>query len=156
MLNSPIADSLHRAADHFDETDPPLDLVIEAEKVEKNEGGGARWVGYHRSKYARRAARRIAYGTWQKKYQSREHRARVHKVLMDEWDPIGVAGEPGAANEYDTYGDKACVMLIYEQASEQAVATYLFEIATKDVGLTNVADLAERSNRAASLLTPRI
>jgi hypothetical protein len=40
MLNSPIADSLHRAADHFDETDPPLDLVIDPEKAGKNERGG--------------------------------------------------------------------------------------------------------------------
>jgi hypothetical protein len=46
---------------------------------------------------------------------------------MQEWDPIGVAGIPEAADEYDAYGAKAYVMLMDEQASEQAIAAYLFE-----------------------------
>ena len=88
------------------------------------------------------------------KYQSRENRTRVREVLMQEWDPIGVAGVPEAADEYDAYGAKAYVMLMDEQASEQAIAAYLFEIATKHMGLNNVADLTERSNRAARTLSP--
>jgi hypothetical protein len=71
---------------------------------------------------------------------------------MQEWDPIGVAGAPGAADEYDAYGDKAYVMLMDEHASEQAIAAYLFDIATNDMGLTDVADLSERSNRTARIL----
>ena len=35
------------------------------------------------------------------KYQSRENRVRVRDILMRDWDPIGVAGIPEAAGEYD-------------------------------------------------------
>jgi hypothetical protein len=27
----------------------------------------------------------------------------IRKILMDEWDPVGVRGVPGAADEYDGY-----------------------------------------------------
>ena len=56
------------------------------------------------------------------KYQSRENRARVREILMRDWDPIGVAGFGEAADEYDTYADKAYVMLMDEHASADAIA----------------------------------
>lgn len=37
MLNSPVADSFHLAADYYDHADPPLDRVIDVHKGE-NEG----------------------------------------------------------------------------------------------------------------------
>ncbi len=68
------------------------------------------------------------------KYQSRENRARVRELLMREWDPIGVAGIDGAADEYDRYADKAYVMLMDDRATAREIADYLTEIATKHMG----------------------
>jgi hypothetical protein len=50
------------------------------------------------------AGKAMAHG--RNKYQSRENRARVREILMREWDPIGVAGSPEAADEYDSYVGK--------------------------------------------------
>jgi hypothetical protein len=86
------------------------------------------------------------------KYQSRENRARVREVLMQEWDPIGVAGVPEAADEYDAYADKAYVMLMDERAPAEALSAYLLEVATSYMGLPSTEALAERSDRAADVL----
>ena len=86
------------------------------------------------------------------KYQSRENRGRVRDFLMREWDPIGVAGVPEAAHEYDRYGARAYVMLMDERADTARIPAYLLEIATKNMALPHAARLAERCNRAASAL----
>jgi len=86
------------------------------------------------------------------KYQSRENRARVREILMRDWDPIGVAGIPEAADEYDAYADQAYVMLMDQRATAEAISAYLFDIATRHMGLSRIADLAERSDRAARTL----
>ena len=86
------------------------------------------------------------------KYQSRENRARVREILMRHWDPIGVAGIPEAYDEYDVYANKACVMLMDERAPAEAISAYLFEIATKLMGLSNLSELADRSDRTAKAL----
>lgn len=70
---------------------------------------------------------------------------------MREWDPIGVAGVPEAADEYDTYAAKAYVMLMDERADKRRIAAYLLENATKNMGLSG-AHLSERSERAAEAL----
>ncbi len=72
-------------------------------------------------------------------------------MLMQEWDPIGVAGVPEAADEYDRYAARAYVMLMDERADTRRIAAYLLEIATKNMGLSG-ATLAERSERAAEAL----
>ena len=71
---------------------------------------------------------------------------------MREWDPIGVAGVPEAADEYDSYAAKAYVMLMDERATAEAVAQYLFQVATQDMGLSDTTSLAQRSERAAKSL----
>jgi len=86
------------------------------------------------------------------KYQSRENRARVRELLMREWDPIGVAGIPEAADEYDAYANKAYVMLMDDRATAEEISAYLFEIATNHMGLSGTGNLAERSDRAAKIL----
>ncbi len=37
------------------------------------------------------------------KEESRAIRRKIRRVLMEEWDPIGVNGIPEAADEYDNY-----------------------------------------------------
>jgi hypothetical protein len=91
------------------------------------------------------------------KYQSRENRTRVREVLMRDWDPIGVAGIKGAADEYDAYVGRAYVMLMDERANAEAIAAYLFGIATDHMGLSrDGANLGERcANAAAALIALR-
>ena len=86
------------------------------------------------------------------KYQSRESLAAVRKVLMEAWDPIGVHNVPEAQDEYDAYVGKAYVMLMDEKASEQAMAAYLYDIATNYMGLSPSPQLMERSTSAANLI----
>ena len=86
------------------------------------------------------------------KYQSRENRARVRAILMRDWDPIGVAGIAEAADEYDAYADKAYVMLMDEGATAEAIAAYLFWVATEGMGMSASPFLQERSEGAAKSL----
>jgi hypothetical protein len=85
------------------------------------------------------------------KYQSREDRARVREVLMREWDPIGVADIPEAADEYDGYVGAVYVMLMDQRASKEQIASYLFDVAANHMGLS-APTYAERSDNAASVL----
>lgn len=73
--------------------------------------------------------------------------------MMRDWDPIGVAGVEEASDEYDSYVARVYVMLMDERASAEAIAAHLFEIATEHMGLSNKADLAQRSDRVAATLT---
>jgi hypothetical protein len=43
-------------------------------------------------------------------------------------------------------------MMMDERANAEAIAAYLFEVATKNMGLSNEAELADRSNRVATTL----
>jgi hypothetical protein len=86
------------------------------------------------------------------KYQSRENRARVREVLMQEWDPIGVRDVPQAQDEYDQYVGEVYVMLMDQRATEEAISAYLYDIATNYMGLSPRPELVERSARAAKLL----
>ncbi|WP_263373750.1 hypothetical protein [Granulicella aggregans] len=38
-----------------------------------------------------------------RKERSREIRADIRRVLLDTWDPIGIANEPNAQDEYKSY-----------------------------------------------------
>ena len=86
------------------------------------------------------------------KYQSRENRARVREMLLRDWDPIGVYGVPEATDEYDSYADRAYVMLMDEGATANEIAFYLFTVATEHMGLSNHGRLAEKSEQVAQLL----
>jgi len=86
------------------------------------------------------------------KYQSREKRARVRDILMREWDPIGAADAPEAADEYDAYVGTVYVMLMDQRASKDEIAAYLFDIATNHMGISAHEYIAERSARTAECL----
>ena len=86
------------------------------------------------------------------KYRSRENRACLRELFMREWDPIGVADVPQAADEYDAYIAKAYVMLMDEAADQQAITEYLFGIASNYMGLGNSPGLRESCERTAELM----
>ena len=85
------------------------------------------------------------------KYQSRENRLRVRQLFLRKWDPIGIRGA-GPDDEYDTYADKAYVMLMDERATGAASAAYLLNVATEHMGLSDRPSLAERSEHVAQIL----
>jgi hypothetical protein len=55
---------------------------------------------------------------------------------MEQWDPIGVAGEPGAADEYDAYVGRVG-RLLREGATAAEVDRYLTEVRTQHMGLSS-------------------
>ena len=85
-------------------------------------------------------------------YQSRENRANVREVLMQEWDPIGVCGVPEAQDEYDRYVGEVYVMLMDHRASTAEVAVYLLDTTINYMGLSPRPELTERSARTAATL----
>jgi hypothetical protein len=72
----------------------------------------------------------------------------VDEVLHYVWDPIGVAGEPRARDEYYGYVP-AVFKLLRDGAEASNIAAHLQEIATAGMGLPPNAD---RDARAAALL----
>ncbi|MBS0220065.1 MAG: hypothetical protein JSR91_04905 [Proteobacteria bacterium] len=86
------------------------------------------------------------------KYQSRENRARVRRILFQDWDPIGINGNSSVSDEYDTYADKAYVMLMDDRATAEAITAYLYWIAAEYMGLGRQPRLAKRSKAVAETL----
>jgi hypothetical protein len=86
------------------------------------------------------------------KERSRRNRAKVRELFMREWDPIGVRDVPQATDEYDSYVAKAYVMLMDEGASENAIADYLGDIATRYMGLSPTEAGKTACRRTASML----
>jgi hypothetical protein len=86
------------------------------------------------------------------KYQSRENRARVRELFIDEWDPIGVRGVSEATDEYDAYVAKAYVMLMDERATAEQITDYLWGVATEYMGLTPYPALRDRCADTAKML----
>lgn len=76
------------------------------------------------------------------------NRTIIQKILLTEWDPIGVSDIPEAQDEYDAYADTVFGMLANQTASVDAIAQYLYEIATEHMGLS-YPELAERCEKAA-------
>jgi hypothetical protein len=68
--------------------------------------------------------------------------AEIERMLLREWDPIGVRDAPGAADEYDGYAFRLFIML-KSRASEDDVARYLDWAQSENMGL----ELTARHNR---------
>ena len=86
------------------------------------------------------------------KYQSRENRARIRKILAQDWDPIGISDKPDASDEYGSYADKAYVMLIDDRATADDIASYLYYVAAEHMGLGHQPRLVESSKAVAETL----
>jgi hypothetical protein len=68
------------------------------------------------------------------KYQSRFIRAKVREVLLSTWDPIGIAGEPNAQDEYDSYIGNIYDLLV-SKAADAALVDYLYWAVHENMGL---------------------
>ena len=68
------------------------------------------------------------------KYESRRIRAEIRQVLLTVWDPIGVADEPNAQDEYDCcLGD--VYHLLTSGANNEQIQDYLWKQAAEHMGL---------------------
>jgi hypothetical protein len=59
----------------------------------------------------------------------------IRQTLMQYWDPIGVAGVPGAQDEYDSYIGPV-YRLLSSGASDAELVDYLYKTETETMGLT--------------------
>ena len=75
----------------------------------------------------------------------------IGEVLHYVWDPIGVAGEPQARDEYDGYIGPVFTLL-RSGASHSEISTHLATIASECMGLPAAKELAET---AATVLIDR-
>jgi hypothetical protein len=76
------------------------------------------------------------------------NRAIILEILLTEWDPIGVSDIPEAQDEYDACADTVFGILVNQTASVDAIAQYLFKIATEHIGLS-YPEFTERCDKAA-------
>ncbi len=86
--------------------------------------------------------------TGRNKCQSRESRALIQRILLKEWDPIGIGEMEGWETQYDDYAAKVYVMLMDDRAGEDEIARYLYEAAADRMGAKD-PDIRARSNAAA-------
>ena len=65
---------------------------------------------------------------------ARQLHRKIHVILMEDWDPIGVRGIPEAKDEYDAYASNVYRLLIH-RAPEVELFEYLWWVETKHMGL---------------------
>jgi len=68
---------------------------------------------------------------------------QIKEALVNEWDPIGVKGVPGALNEYDGYIPKIYEMLI-QRKTKQDIFKYLWWVETEHMGLVGNKQSTEK------------
>ena len=68
-------------------------------------------------------------------FDNGELQRRVDEVLFYVWDPIGVADEPCARSEYESYVPKV-LQLVQDNDSIQPIAVYLDSVVTSRMGLS--------------------
>jgi len=68
--------------------------------------------------------------------KAREIQASIARVLMEDWDPIGVREEPDVANEYDAYVG-GVYRLLASGANTQQIAEHLAAVERDRMGLAN-------------------
>ena len=68
------------------------------------------------------------------KARARAIQESIRQVLLHDWDPLGVADEPSAQDEYDSYVGGVYRLLLSE-ASAQDIADHLWEIENDVMGI---------------------
>ncbi|MCW5746786.1 MAG: hypothetical protein KIT36_11380 [Alphaproteobacteria bacterium] len=70
-------------------------------------------------------------------------REAIRRALLEEWDPIGVAGIAQAQDEYDAYVSTIFEMLVSRKTKQQ-VLDYLWWLETRYMGLAGNRQATER------------
>lgn len=71
--------------------------------------------------------------------RARDIQSAIRRVLLERWDPIGVADEPAAQDEYDTYVG-GIYRLLAEGAPASEVASHLAKLQSEAMGLPASAE----------------
>ncbi len=74
----------------------------------------------------------------------------IHQILINEWDPIGVAMEPEAQAEYDCYIG-GIHSLLNKSADKTKIVSHLRQLEMVDMGLSECDDV-KREHVAEILL----
>ena len=75
---------------------------------------------------------------------SRARQLSILKVILwNDWDPIGVNGEPGAIDEYDSYAP-AILRMLEAGATAEQIGEHLLKIAVERMHVVGDADKAGR------------
>lgn len=74
-------------------------------------------------------------------------RHAVSEVLHHLWDPIDVAGDPQARDEYEDYVDRV-LQLLLRGGTGVEIAAMLVNIAEQAMGISATEDRAARASRA--------
>jgi hypothetical protein len=72
------------------------------------------------------------------KERSRDIRRHIRRILMAEWDPIGVSDIPEAADEYDSYIG-GVYELLERGSSQTSIYTYLRNIEVDQMELVDAS-----------------
>lgn len=76
---------------------------------------------------------------------------KLRQILMEEWDPIGVAGVPEAADEYDSYqGQIGSRLRAHAPADE--IAAFLTDVEEVQMGLGESPTARSRNEALAARL----
>jgi hypothetical protein len=79
-------------------------------------------------------------------------RSAVRDVLLHDWDPIGVCNNAQASNEYDSYVETICRMLV-SGADAQKLADHLSQLESVSMGLSfSSRNLPEVANRLLAVV----
>lgn len=84
-----------------------------------------------------------------REFDDKELSRRVDEVLFYVWDPIGVADEPYARREYESYVPKVC-QLVEQNDNIAPISSYLAEIERDRMGLS--PNRKQRNHTAELLL----
>lgn len=84
---------------------------------------------------------------------TRQDYAAIRRILLTEWDPIGVAGIPEARDEYDGYA-AGVYQRLAAGATDDEMTAYLLHLETGSMGLRG--DPARARASARRLLGLRI
>jgi hypothetical protein len=68
------------------------------------------------------------------KQELKEIETKIRKILMKEWDPIGVDDIPEAQDEYDRYIPQV-ISLLLRGATPEEIAEYLSTVEAREMGL---------------------
>ena len=66
----------------------------------------------------------------------------IKRIFLNEWDPIGVAGTPEAADEYDSYAFQVFTSL-HSGATAESINEYLRSLETEHMGLSAISGRSE-------------
>ncbi len=66
--------------------------------------------------------------------RARQYHGAIRGILLHEWDPIGVAEEPNAQDEYDSYIHEIHGMLIRHEPRHRLI-DHLWWVETEHMGL---------------------